>query len=229
MNIGSRINKRLSEIGLTQAALAKRLKTSESTVSHWMTGKFNPGSRYLKKIEEELRTTTSYLNGETDNPNAIGAASQLSLDLQPEAMPPVSQPPSGAQGVQSGPQVFPLAGEQPKDRVADYSLKMGAWGVSVERRMSGGVEIKLEAPRGAEQKIKALMDAVWEIIVEGYVVGTTEPEAPSLRGQARSVRFPVTGTGAQQNTRKRTEAHLLVEQLGEEQLDRLNEWLRDPA
>jgi len=220
MNIGSRINKRLSEIGLTQAALAKRLKTSESTVSHWMTGKFNPGSRYLKKIEEELRTTTSYLNGETDNPNAIGAASQLSLDLQPEAMPLVPQPPSESQGLQN---------EQPKDRVADYSLKMGTWGVSVERRMSGGVEIKLEAPRGAEQKIKALMDAVWEIIVEGYVVGTTEPEAPSLRGQARSVRFPVTGTGAQQNTRKRTEAHLLVEQLGEEQLDRLNEWLRDPA
>ena len=190
MDIGSRISKRLFEIGMTQAALAKRLKTSETTVSHWMTGKFRPASRYLKKLAEELRTSTSYLNGETDNPDAIEMM-QLGSELQP--------------GV-----------EQPKDRVVDYSLKMGAWGVSVERRMAGGMEIKLEAPSGTEKKIKTLMDAVWEIIGGGYVTG-----GAGSKGEAA----PKGAAGVSQSealARKRTEAHLLVESLNEEQLGRLN-------
>ena len=201
MDIGARINKRLSEIGMTQAALAKRLKTSETTVSHWMTGKFRPASRYLRRLAEELQTSTSYLSGETDNPDTIEAL-QLGLDLQP-GVGPQGTPVLAQRGRSEQPDL-----REAKYRIVDYSLQTGAWGVSVERRMAGGMEIKLEAPSGAEQKIKALFDAIWEIIGGGYVA--VGPEV----SQSNIVH------------RKRTEAHLLVESLNEEQLDRLNESLK---
>jgi len=87
---------------------------------------------------------------------------------------------------------------------------MGPWGVSIERRMTEGMEIKLEAPSGTEKKIKALLDAVWEIIGGGYVAAGPVAACPEV-SESNIIH------------RKRTEAHLLVESLSEEQLGKLNE------
>ena len=205
MDIGQRISKRLSDIEITQAALAKRLNTSETTVSHWITGKFRPGSRYLKKLAEELQTTTSYLNGETDNPNTMEGK---------------KQPDSGS--YPCGEHTNPKGRSFDSFDRADFSLKMGPWGVSAGRRMAGGMEIKLEAPSGTEKKIKPLMNAVWEIIGGGYVTGSAKAAGSNVATKVASGSATPAGISPSEALdRKRTEAHLLIETLDEEQLDKL--------
>jgi len=177
--IGKTISDRRIAINMTQTRLAELLNASDVMVSRWETGKFRPSAKYMKKLAEALQTTTSYLNGETDNPDAIEVTKKTTWNI------PVVE-----------------GQEQPKGRVIDYSLKMGPWGVAVERRISPDAEIKLEASGGAELKIKALMDAVWENISGGHAIAGSSLD------------------------RKRTEALLLVDMMDEEQLDRLNEGLK---
>lgn len=67
MNLGSRIEKRRKEIGLSQAELARRVGIRQSTMHSLIKGD-SRSSRSLSKIARELRTTAAYLQGDTDDP-----------------------------------------------------------------------------------------------------------------------------------------------------------------
>ena len=181
-DMGKRISDRRAAIDLTQSRLAELLNTSDVMVSRWENGKFRPSGKYMKKLAEALRTTTSYLNGEIDNPDAIEIRTKTTrpIDLGlPET-------------------------EQSKRKSNSYTYKMGEWGFVLERRINSDVDMKLEAPSGAESKIKVFMNAIWEKIGGGY--GGALDDTPL--------------------DRKRIEALLLVEKMDEEQLDRLCEGLK---
>ena len=143
--IGKRIVERRSAMGITQAKLAEAIDTSETIVSRWEKGKFRPSAKFMRKLANALCTTTSYLNGETDNPDAIEITRKMTLNI------PVTDEPEVSRSEQ----------EQSKGKIADYSLKMGSWGVSAERRTEKG-QIKLEAMIRAGLKINALMEVVWK-------------------------------------------------------------------
>ena len=144
--MGKRISDRRTAIGITQSRLAELLNTSDVMVSRWENGKFRPSGKYMKKLAESLRTTTSYLNGETENPDAI--------EVQTKTTMPINLGLSET--------------EKPKGKAVDYSLKMGPSGVELERRNELCIVMKLEAPSGTELKIKALADAIWDKVSGGY-------------------------------------------------------------
>ena len=142
--ISKRIAERRVAVGLTQAKLADILNTSMTMVSRWEKGKFRPSVKYIRKLAEALQTTTSYLYGETDDPDAVEVTKKTT---------------------------WTVGGNETKgtERVVDYSLKMGSWGVEATRTIGEGGEIRINATRGAELRIKALMEAVWERIGGGTV------------------------------------------------------------
>jgi Predicted transcriptional regulator len=89
--VGDRISSRLTELGLTQSELARRVHVSQATIAQLVTGR-SRSSAHLHKIARELQTTPAYLSGETDDPSA-GAlpvptpelvAEQLGMTLIPE-------------------------------------------------------------------------------------------------------------------------------------------------
>jgi transcriptional regulator with XRE-family HTH domain len=69
MILGQRIQERLDAEGLSQAALARRLKLSQGAINGLINGRAS-GSRYVHLIARELHTTPAYLTGETDDPES---------------------------------------------------------------------------------------------------------------------------------------------------------------
>ncbi|MFV0507769.1 MAG: LexA family protein [Shewanella algae] len=76
MDLGARVKKRRSQIGLTQSQLAEAVETSQQTIQSIESGLvINP--RKLKEIAEALQTTPEYLRfgvGEMDNATVVAAA-----------------------------------------------------------------------------------------------------------------------------------------------------------
>jgi transcriptional regulator with XRE-family HTH domain len=67
MVIGERIQHRLDELGLSQAELARRVKLRQSTINGLVRGE-QRSSTHLHVIARELKTSTAYLSGETNDP-----------------------------------------------------------------------------------------------------------------------------------------------------------------
>lgn len=63
----------MSELGLSQSELARRVGVTQTTIRKLATGG-GYGSKYLHKIARELGTTPAYLTGETDDPAASAPA-----------------------------------------------------------------------------------------------------------------------------------------------------------
>ncbi len=66
--VGDRINARLSDLGMSQSELARRVGVSQGTIAQLVSGR-SRSSSHLHKIASELRTTPAYLAGETEDPN----------------------------------------------------------------------------------------------------------------------------------------------------------------
>ena len=80
MTLGPRIQRRLDEIGISQAELARRVGIRQSTLNSLIKGDSRT-SRSLLKIARELRTTPSFLIGESDDPgDALAAEPDLDTD-----------------------------------------------------------------------------------------------------------------------------------------------------
>jgi transcriptional regulator with XRE-family HTH domain len=57
----SRIVRARERLGIRDTELARRLKTSRSTVSEWVTGKHEPTLKSLRKIARALRCSVEEL------------------------------------------------------------------------------------------------------------------------------------------------------------------------
>jgi transcriptional regulator with XRE-family HTH domain len=77
--IGDRIKRRLRELGISQAELARRVGLHQSTINGIIRGN-QRSSTHLHMIARELETSTAFLTGETDDPSID--ASELALDRQ---------------------------------------------------------------------------------------------------------------------------------------------------
>lgn len=73
VNVGERIRDRLPEIGISQAELARRVGMSQSAMNNLIAGR-SQSSKLLHAIAIELKTTTHYLTGSTDDPSADTAS-----------------------------------------------------------------------------------------------------------------------------------------------------------
>lgn len=76
MSIGTRIESRLKELGISQAELARRVMVDQSTINGLIRG-HSQSSKHLHRIARELQTTAAYLSGETDDPQADAPVQQL--------------------------------------------------------------------------------------------------------------------------------------------------------
>ena len=76
MSIGTRIESRLKELGISQAELARRVMVDQSTINGLVRG-HSQSSKHLHRIARELQTTAAYLSGETDDPQAEAPVPQL--------------------------------------------------------------------------------------------------------------------------------------------------------
>lgn len=81
MIIGERIQQRLDECGISQAALARLVKVHQSTINGLIHGD-QYSSTKLHQIARELRTTPAYLNGETDDPKSDAPAPAITGEEQ---------------------------------------------------------------------------------------------------------------------------------------------------
>jgi phage repressor protein C with HTH and peptisase S24 domain len=72
MLIPARIEERLVAVGISQAELARRVSVRQSSINALVRGETR-SSRHLHAIARELKTSTAYLLGETDDP-AEGAS-----------------------------------------------------------------------------------------------------------------------------------------------------------
>ncbi|WP_312488154.1 helix-turn-helix domain-containing protein [Sphingomonas sp.] len=90
---GRRIAERLTQIGLSQSALARRIDVSQQTIHKLIVGK-SRGSTHIHRIARELQTTPAYLTGETDDPdeNAPPPPPQPAVTaiMMPMVLPPVA-------------------------------------------------------------------------------------------------------------------------------------------
>ncbi|WP_133032181.1 helix-turn-helix transcriptional regulator [Sphingomonas sp. PP-CE-1G-424] len=68
MNVGDRIRQRLTDLGMSQSELARRVGINQSTVAALLTGR-SRSSGHLHSIARSLATTTAFLVGETDDPD----------------------------------------------------------------------------------------------------------------------------------------------------------------
>lgn len=66
MPIGHRIQNRLTQLGMSQAELARRVSVDQSTINGLIRG-HSRSSKHLHLIARELGTTAAYLTGETDD------------------------------------------------------------------------------------------------------------------------------------------------------------------
>lgn len=69
MIVPDRISSLLSDRGMSQAELARRVGVAQQTIHKLITGG-SRSSSHLHKIARELETTAAYLVGETDDPSA---------------------------------------------------------------------------------------------------------------------------------------------------------------
>lgn len=69
MRIGERVEERLDAKGISQSELARRVGVSQNAIWH-LINKSKGGSVHLPKVARELGTTTDYLEGATDDPEA---------------------------------------------------------------------------------------------------------------------------------------------------------------
>lgn len=69
MDLGARIASRLSDLGLSQAELARRVGMKQPSINHLIKSGAQ-GSKHLHAIARELQTTPEYLTGQTDDPDA---------------------------------------------------------------------------------------------------------------------------------------------------------------
>lgn len=69
MVIGSRIELRRQDLGISQAELARRVGIRQSTMHSLITGA-SRSSRSITRIARELRTTPAYLVGDIDDPDS---------------------------------------------------------------------------------------------------------------------------------------------------------------
>lgn len=65
---GSRVAKRMAELGKTQAAVARGVGVSQQAIGKIINGQ-SSGSKFIARIARELLTTPQYLSGETDDPS----------------------------------------------------------------------------------------------------------------------------------------------------------------
>lgn len=81
VTVGARIKARIKAIeGMSQSELARRVGITQGTIAALISGR-SRSSTYLHQIARELRTTPSYLSGETDDPGAdVPSAPDLSYD-----------------------------------------------------------------------------------------------------------------------------------------------------
>lgn len=83
MTIGERIQSRLDDMKMSQSELARRVGLSQAAVNGLIRGKAR-SSTHLHQIARELKTTSAFLTGETDDPEADFPAEVLTgeeLDL----------------------------------------------------------------------------------------------------------------------------------------------------
>ncbi|WP_439569078.1 helix-turn-helix domain-containing protein [Sphingopyxis sp.] len=79
MLIADRLKARMEACELSQAALAREVGVSQQSIGRLVSGEAI-GSRYLHKIAAALRTTPSYLTGETDDPESDTPDEALTAD-----------------------------------------------------------------------------------------------------------------------------------------------------
>jgi Predicted transcriptional regulator len=84
MMIGDRIAARMAELGISQAALARKIGVSQQAIGKLVKGHAQ-ASRHLHLIARELGTTPQYLTGETDDPSE-GALPALTPELLSEQL-----------------------------------------------------------------------------------------------------------------------------------------------
>lgn len=65
---GKRVAERMSELGKTQAGVARAVGVSQQAIGKIINGQSN-GSKYIARIARELLTTPQYLSRETDDPS----------------------------------------------------------------------------------------------------------------------------------------------------------------
>lgn len=92
MLISERLRDQMTERGISQAALARRVGISQQSVGRLVSGEAY-GSRFLHKIARELHTTAAYLTGETDDPSSEAPEDDFSAEEREwvellRAMPP---------------------------------------------------------------------------------------------------------------------------------------------
>lgn len=63
-----RMLQRLSSLGVSQSGLSVRMNLPRTTVSAWALGKNLPSDVTSVRLAKELKTSVSYLYGETDDP-----------------------------------------------------------------------------------------------------------------------------------------------------------------
>lgn len=80
MTLGERIEERMRAAGLSQAELARRVGLSQPSV-YALLRKNKTGSRNLHSIARELGTSTAYLEGETDDPEAGALPAPTQRDI----------------------------------------------------------------------------------------------------------------------------------------------------
>lgn len=80
MIVPDRISSLLSDRGMSQAELARRVGVAQQTIHKLITGG-SRSSSHLHKIARELETTAAYLAGETDDPNAGAMLAPTQSDI----------------------------------------------------------------------------------------------------------------------------------------------------
>lgn len=86
--IGSRLEERMTAVGLNQTQLAKRVGLKQPSIGRLISG-FTRESGKLLELASAVRTTPQYLTGETDDPTLGGALADNRRDFRDQpAMSP---------------------------------------------------------------------------------------------------------------------------------------------
>jgi transcriptional regulator with XRE-family HTH domain len=85
-DIGTRIQTRRTQLGLTQQQLAVRIGKREKDISRWENDKNDPDPENYPELAAGLETTTDYLHGVTDDPDARVQAVERIEELAQEGI-----------------------------------------------------------------------------------------------------------------------------------------------
>jgi transcriptional regulator with XRE-family HTH domain len=69
-----RLKRQRKRLGMTQRALSQLIEVESNTIYKWESGAMLPSMETVKKLATTLRTSISYLLGETDNPEPPGSS-----------------------------------------------------------------------------------------------------------------------------------------------------------